>query len=130
MGFPVVLRGVEALDRQFKTGISTEHSYRPLLQGLLEEMLPGVEVTNEPQRIECGAPDFIVEHGSVPLGYIETKDVYADLDKVEKSDQLKRYRQSLNNDIIWCFGNAAAAYHCSTAALVGVTNPAEGGPAT
>jgi len=37
------------------------------------------------------------------------------------------YRQSLNNDIIWCFGNAAAAYHCSTAALVGVTNPAEGG---
>lgn len=44
--------------------------------------------------------------------------------------EMPTYRQSLNNDIIWCFGNAAAAYHCSTAALVGVTNPAEGRPAT
>src|SRR5258708_2166272 len=29
------------------------------------------------------------------------------------------YRSSLNNDIIWCFGNSSATYHCSTAALVG-----------
>jgi methylamine dehydrogenase light chain len=33
--------------------------------------------------------------------------------------ELPTYRQQLNNDIIWCFGNAAASYHCSTAALVG-----------
>lgn len=33
---------------------------------------------------------------------------------------LPTYRSSLNNDIIWCFGNASATYHCSTAALVGL----------
>ena len=36
--------------------------------------------------------------------------------------ELPLYRQQLNNDIIWCFGNAAAAYHCSTAALVGLAS--------
>lgn len=35
--------------------------------------------------------------------------------------ELPTYRAPLNNDIIWCFGNASATYHCSTAALVGVS---------
>ena len=30
------------------------------------------------------------------------------------------YRPQLNNDLIWCFGNAQAVYTCSTAAVVGV----------
>lgn len=33
--------------------------------------------------------------------------------------ELPTYRSSLNNDIIWCFGNSSATYHCSTAAMVG-----------
>jgi methylamine dehydrogenase light chain len=33
--------------------------------------------------------------------------------------EMPTYRAPLNNDIIWCFGNASAVYHCSTAALVG-----------
>ena len=36
--------------------------------------------------------------------------------------ELPTYRAQLNNDIIWCFGNASASYHCSTAALVGLAN--------
>jgi methylamine dehydrogenase light chain len=36
--------------------------------------------------------------------------------------ELPTYRSPLNNDIIWCFGNASATYHCSTAALVGLAN--------
>jgi methylamine dehydrogenase light chain len=36
--------------------------------------------------------------------------------------ELPTYRAQLNNDIIWCFGNASATYHCSTAALVGPAN--------
>jgi methylamine dehydrogenase light chain len=36
--------------------------------------------------------------------------------------ELPTYRQPLNNDIIWCFGNATATYHCSTAALVGAAS--------
>jgi methylamine dehydrogenase light chain len=36
--------------------------------------------------------------------------------------ELPSYRAQLNNNIIWCFGNAAATYHCSTAALVSLAN--------
>ncbi|MDX3884330.1 MULTISPECIES: methylamine dehydrogenase (amicyanin) small subunit [Edaphosphingomonas] len=32
------------------------------------------------------------------------------------------YRPSGNNEIIWCFGTSSMAYHCSTAALVGVAS--------
>jgi methylamine dehydrogenase light chain len=35
--------------------------------------------------------------------------------------ELPTYRAPLNNDIIWCFGSASATYHCSTAALVGLS---------
>jgi methylamine dehydrogenase light chain len=34
--------------------------------------------------------------------------------------ELPIYRAPLNNDIIWCFGNASARYHCSTAAMIAV----------
>ncbi len=81
-------------------GKATEHTYRSALEWLLESLASGVEASNDPKHIACGAPDFIVERGSVPLGYVETKDVGVDLDQVEKSDQLKRYRQSLNNLIL------------------------------
>lgn len=91
---------VEAINRQFKTGLSTEHSYRPLLQGLLEELLPGVEVTNEPQRIDCGAPDFILTRKGVPVGYIEAKDIGKPLDGRQFREQFERYRTSLRNLII------------------------------
>jgi methylamine dehydrogenase light chain len=32
------------------------------------------------------------------------------------------YRPQGNNEIIWCFGTSSMAYHCSTAALVGVAS--------
>jgi len=32
------------------------------------------------------------------------------------------YRPLGNNDIIWCFGTDSMAYHCSTAALVGLAS--------
>ncbi len=67
---------------------------------MLEALAPGVKASNEAKHIQCGAPDFVVERGHVPLGYVETKDVGADLDKVERGDQLKRYRLSLANLIL------------------------------
>lgn len=36
--------------------------------------------------------------------------------------ELPTYRAQLNSDIVWCFGNASATYHCSTAVLVGLAN--------
>ncbi|MCL2296902.1 MAG: DNA methyltransferase [Proteobacteria bacterium] len=90
-----------ALEQALKAGNATEHTHRPALKTLLE-ILGGQEIraTNEPKQIECGAPDYIVTRGLVPLGYVEAKDVGVDLDRAENSEQLKRYRQSLSNLIL------------------------------
>ena len=51
-----------------------------------------ITATNEPRKIACGAPDFIISRDLLPLGYIEAKDVGVDLGRVERSEQLVRYR--------------------------------------
>jgi len=91
---------IDSINRRFKTGISTEHSYRGDLQTLLESLDGSVMATNEPSRIECGAPDYIVTKKNIPVGYVEAKDIGASLKKVDKTDQLKRYKASLHNLIL------------------------------
>src|SRR4051794_22127291 len=91
------LRKVESA---LKAGNATEHTHRPALKGLVEALRPQITATNEPRRIECGSPDYIVTHNGVPLGYIEAKDVGVDLERTEDSEQLKRYRASLRNLIL------------------------------
>jgi predicted helicase len=87
-----------------KAGNATEHTHRPALQALIESAATDLRATNEPRRIACGAPDYIVtrtaQSGSIPLGYIEAKDVGKDLDAIENDEQLKRYRSSLRNLIL------------------------------
>jgi len=91
---------INKINKRFRTGISTEHSYRGDLQTLLESFDRSVMVTNEPSRIECGAPDYIVTKKNVPVGYIEAKDIGVSLKKADKTDQLKRYKTSLGNLIL------------------------------
>ena len=83
------------------TGHATEHSYRPALKTLIETLGGnGMKALNEPSHVECGAPDFIVEGGGVPIGHVECKDVSANLDHASQTDQLKRYREGLPNLIL------------------------------
>jgi hypothetical protein len=89
---------LQAIENKYAGGIATEHSHRPALQNLVEAA--GVVATNEPRRIECDAPDFVVSQGVVTIGYIEAKDIGKSLDEAEKSEQLKRYRNSLTNLIL------------------------------
>lgn len=88
------------LDQLYRTGHATEHSYRPALQRLLAALLPDVLTTNEPKRIACGAPDYILTRGDIPVGYIEAKDVGVDLGHKSLKEQFDRYRSSLDNLII------------------------------
>ena len=67
-----------------KAGNATEHTHRPALKTLLEALDSTIIANNGPKRIACGAPDYIIIKGDLPLGYIEAKDVGADLDAVEK----------------------------------------------
>ncbi|MCX8038635.1 MAG: hypothetical protein N3D11_16590, partial [Candidatus Sumerlaeia bacterium] len=70
------------------------------LQTLIESLAPDVVATNEPKRIRCGAPDFILTRGPVPVGYIEAKDLGTNLDAAERSEQVVRYREALGNLIL------------------------------
>jgi predicted helicase len=88
------------LSKALAKGDATEHTHRPALKTLLESLAPGVVATNEPKRIKCGAPDYILTHGETPLGYVEAKDVGEPLDKIEKTDQMRRYLESLGNLIL------------------------------
>lgn len=85
-----------------KSGKATEHSYRPALQAYLTELFAHnhIDVTNEPKRQKCGAPDYILSKKGIDVGYIEAKDIGIDLGKTEKSEQLTRYRESLENLIL------------------------------
>ena len=91
---------VASLNERYKTGISREHSYRGDLQSLLESMLDNVLVTNEPARIECGAPDYILTKKGIPVGYMEAKDIGEPLKGKKHKEQFERYRESLPNLII------------------------------
>jgi len=88
------------IKKRYKTGISREHSYRGDLQNLLESLLPDILVTNEPARIACGAPDYILTKDDIPIGFIEAKDIGKSLDNKEYKEQFDRYRTSLSNLII------------------------------
>lgn len=91
---------IEKVNSRFKTGITTEHSFRGDLQTLIENIVPGIMATNEPTHIDCGAPDYIITKRNIPLGYIEAKDINADLDNKTYKEQFDRYKNSLDNLII------------------------------
>ena len=91
---------IAELSRIYKAGNATEHTYRPALKSLLEKMTNGLTVINEPKRIACGAPDYIVTRKDIPVGYIEAKDIDADLNSKLNKAQFDRYKQSLDNLII------------------------------
>ena len=91
---------IRAIEKELARGLATEQSYRSALKALIESLSDGVEATNEPRRIECGAPDFIVTKGSATIGYVETKDIGKSLDEAERSPQLQRYLASLTNLVL------------------------------
>ena len=91
---------LDGIIRKFKTGKTTEHSFRGDLQDFIERTVTGVQAINEPTRQKCGAPDYIIQKKNIPVGYIEAKDIDKNLDVVEKSEQLDRYRASLDNLIL------------------------------
>ena len=91
---------ISKVEVDLRGGKATEHTYRGTLEIFMESLERGIEASNDPKHIECGAPDFIVEKRKVPLGYVETKDVGIGLDKIEKTEQLKRYLKALNNLIL------------------------------
>ena len=82
---------INEVSEKYKTGRAGEHAYRPAFEKLIESLDQKLGVINDPKRTEYGAPDFIFVRGDLIAGYAETKDIDADLDKIEKTEQVKRY---------------------------------------
>lgn len=90
---------LDAVRAKFASGQATEHSYRPALEALLEASADGVQAINEPRRVACGAPDFVITRKGIDVGHCEAKDLHIDLAKLKDAnlDQKKRYLKALPN---------------------------------
>jgi len=61
--------------REIGTGSATEHTYRAALKGLVQSLRSNIIAINEPKRVSCGAPDFVVKKDDLIIGHIEAKNV-------------------------------------------------------
>ncbi|GIM61106.1 DNA methyltransferase [Capnocytophaga canis] len=92
---------VENLNKKYALGNTTEHTFRGDLATLIQELVPNILATNEPKRQACGAPDYILTKNSLPIGFIEAKDI-GDKDlpgENRNKEQFDRYKTSLENII-------------------------------
>lgn len=97
------------IHKTFSRGDAREESYYDTFKKLILDMASlldksGIDVTVLPKKTEGGNPDFRVWDGkSKIVGYIEAKDPKYDLDDIENSEQLKRYREIFPNFILTNF---------------------------
>ncbi|WP_339832844.1 type ISP restriction/modification enzyme [uncultured Parvibaculum sp.] len=82
-----------------KSGKATEHSYRSAIESLFHSLDKSVMALNEPKRVDCGAPDFIIERRGIVIGHVEAKDLDVDLRALKgaNKEQQERYLKGLPN---------------------------------
>ena len=51
---------IDNINRKFKFGNTSEHTFRGNLETLIQHLLPNVLATNEPAGQKCGKPDYIL----------------------------------------------------------------------
>jgi predicted helicase len=88
------------IETTYKTGVAVEATYRPAFVSLINGIDKNLQALNEQKQIKCGSPDIIVLKNKLSVGYIELKDIGVNLDKVEVSEQLKKYFKQLDNLIL------------------------------
>ncbi len=92
--------------KKYQRGDATEISYYSTLEKFLKEISDSkrkkkIEITTIPKKTEAGNPDFRIWDGRKKIiGYIEAKDLGIDLDKIEDSDQIKRYISTFPNVLL------------------------------
>lgn len=89
---------VNIVNQKYRAGNATEHTYRGVLEQLIQSLLPNLRIVNEPKREKCGAPDYIASRkDGMPVFYIEAKDIGDnDLDGRNPhahKEQFTRYKQ-------------------------------------
>lgn len=64
---------------------------------LIESILPNLSVTNEPTSIEYGIPNYVISKEGLPIAYIKTTDIGTDLNELDATEEVRRYKSSLSN---------------------------------
>jgi predicted helicase len=97
---------ISNLFKTYQKGDAREESYYSHLKDFLIEFSKTTrkkvtDITILPKKTEAGNPDFRIWDGKQKIiGYIEAKDLGVDLDKIEDSEQLKRYLSTFPNVIL------------------------------
>lgn len=89
---------IKEVNQLYQTGLTTEHSFRPALQRLLQDCTH-LTAVNESTHIACGAPDFtLLTKDNLAVAYVEAKDLFDnDLDgKKKNKEQFDRYKNALD----------------------------------
>ena len=88
---------IEKVNNSNKLGNTSEHRFRGDLQQLLKTLLPNLSVTNEPMSIDYGIPNYVISEEGLPIAYIKTTDKETDLNELDGSEDVRRYKASLSN---------------------------------
>ena len=90
-------------------GDAREESYYPHLSNFLSDFAQSIgrtktQITTLPKKTDAGNPDFRIWDGTQHIvGYIEAKKPGENLNIIENSEQLKRYRKTFPNLILTDF---------------------------
>ncbi len=85
---------IQAVAIKFSHEETSEMGYRTEFETLLKSIFQTINVhriDHDAKATGGNKPDFVVLNNDVPILYIEAKDIGISLDKVEKSEQMKRY---------------------------------------
>ncbi|NLI56143.1 N-6 DNA methylase [bacterium] len=103
----MIERYIKDINTKYDKGDTTEPSFYETLKSLIENYSKkflnfNIDVRILPRKTEGGNPDIKVsKENNEIIGYIEVKDLKIEnLDKIEESEQLKRYRETFPNLIL------------------------------
>ena len=88
---------IEKVINSNKLGNTSEHRFRGDLQQLLKTLLPNLSVTNEPMSNEYGIPNYIISEDGLPIAYIKTTEIGTDLNELDDTEDVRRFKASLSN---------------------------------
>jgi predicted helicase len=91
-------RYIQSLKKSLQRG--SERTNYPALKAILDNSAQEIEAFIEEKGNKAGIPDFTVRRRDLLVGYVEAKEIGLDLDVIEKSEQLERYRESFSNLIL------------------------------
>ncbi len=97
---------VEKIKSIYNSGDAREESFYGAVETLLSDFADSINkkkihITTLPKKTEAGNPDFRIWDGKVHIvGYIEAKKLDENLDRIEGTEQLKRYLSTFSNLIL------------------------------